>query len=89
MWICFVFQAVLRCDFPRRPRSQQGQQEQQHQAAAAAAGSPEDSQGETGSKETKEQQQPGAQQPANAGHPTIRASASSSSVESTGTSDHI
>ena len=77
----------MRCDFPRRPRSQQGQQQQDEAAveAAEAAAEPRleeaasaEAQAVTGPKEEVEPQLPPPQ------HPTIRASASSSSVESTG-----
>ena len=51
MFIFSIFQAVLRCDFPRRPRSQQGQQQaadpehqgvEQQLALAAPVGSAND-----------------------------------------------
>ena len=86
MFIFSIFQAVLRCDFPRRPRSQQGQQQQadpEHQgvepqlALAAAIGSANDQSDDR----INSVQGPAGGSGSDAA-PPLRVSASSSSVES-------
>ena len=82
MFIFSIFQAVLRCDFPRRPRSQQGQQQadpegvEQQMALAAPLGSA------NGQSDDRINSVQGPAGGSGSDAAPLRVSASSSSVES-------